>query len=498
MASPLLLRIQSLFEDKGFKDLKSQLGQLDQTVKSFKGSFAGLGKTALFGFGIVKAFDFLDATIGKALNAVTNFAQGIIPAAANAETVFARLRSQMKLLGLDSESNLKRVQKFADETSRAGVNSSEAIQSALSIALRRNNDLSQAMRQVKIAQDIASVSGRDLTSVTQLLTFAQAGNTRVLRGLINVREADLRTAIKQGTLLDLLEKKFKGGALGEVRTYNGMIKQLTNSLGDLQKNLGEIFLPEQSLRVKGFLTAVRLADDVIIGLKDTVKEAKFGILVDSLIKVAEKFGLIKEEAEKANTAIQKTFPFEEALEKEKILFSTPKDKRKEQEAEFRRVDRLVQRIKASGGDLRSLSDEDRGLVSKYGYSKEAVDQSIRQGVEGRKERFEDQNKPLSERSAITGAEARFLAIQKAKQQERQTPTKYFDDLLSKGASIKDNLQSLFSKSPVKIPVSFDVNVAQIIAKINEAISGGLVGVGASGIKYQVNRVQEQEANKSIG
>lgn len=263
MASSLLFRIKSIFDNTGFREAEG----------GFKSVLGVVGKLGLAAAKMAFSFRFLGAVLGvEVVKGLFNVGKGIltaVPAAARAESSFVRLRTQLELLGLGSASNIKQLTKFAQESSKALGFASSQTEEAVAIALRRTGDVNKAIKQVSVAQNIAAATGRDLITVTQLLNIAQAGNTRVIRQITNLRQADIEAAIKQGKLLDILADKFGGAAAKQAGTLAGKLEILRGNLGELKEEVGAFGLPFSKFIADLEILGSRIALDLLRGFKES-------------------------------------------------------------------------------------------------------------------------------------------------------------------------------------------------------------------------------------
>lgn len=247
MASSLLFRIKSTFDSAGFKEAQS----------GFTGVLGTLGKLTMGAASLAFGFKNLGSALGV-LTAVqllkfTKFLFTTNAAAVQAQSSIVRLRTQLDLLGQGGAQNLSRITKFAQQTATTTRFSAQEIEEAITVAIRRTGNLQQAIKQVTVAEDIAAATGRDLITVTNLLNFAQAGNTRLIRQITNLRQADIEAAIRQGNLIDILAQKFKGAASKEAGTLAVRLQILGNVTEQLREELGKIGLPFTT-----FITNIRI------------------------------------------------------------------------------------------------------------------------------------------------------------------------------------------------------------------------------------------------
>lgn len=263
MASSLLFRIKSIFDSTGFREAEG----------GFKSVLGVVGKLGIAAGKVAFSFRFLGAVLGiEVVKGLFNVGKGIltaVPAAARAESSFVRLRTQLELLGQGTSFNLKQLTKFAQESSKALGFSASQTEEAVAIALRRTGDVNKAIKQVSVAQNIAAATGRDLITVTQLLNVAQAGNTRIIRQITNLRQADIEAAVKQGKLLDILADKFGGSAAKQAGTLAGKLQILQGNLGELKEEFGAFGLPFAKFIADLKILGSRIALDLLRGFKES-------------------------------------------------------------------------------------------------------------------------------------------------------------------------------------------------------------------------------------
>lgn len=241
MASSLLFRIASVFDNSGFKDAASSFASTLGWVGKLT---AGMAKFALTGkvlgrvLGIVTAID-----IAKGIGSMVKYLWQAAPAAAAAEGTFNRLQMSLSAIGKGSKENIELVTEFAKQASLKSRYSAEEIQAAFTSAVRKTGNMRLALKEVSIAQNMAAATGMDLGTAVAYLNRAMTGQTRMLSQLTNLRQADIQLAVKQGTLLDLVGKKFAGGAAKDLETYSAKHALLNNILKANQEELGKITLP---------------------------------------------------------------------------------------------------------------------------------------------------------------------------------------------------------------------------------------------------------------
>lgn len=110
----------------------------------------------------------------------------------------------------------------------------DVLRPAFAQLVRATGDVDQATRLMQIALDVSAATGRDVNSVTIALSKAYQGNTTALS----------RLGIKAQDGVDvfaMLEEQFAGAA--ETAARNDPFQRLTIIFGELEEQIGQMFLP---------------------------------------------------------------------------------------------------------------------------------------------------------------------------------------------------------------------------------------------------------------
>ena len=470
MASSLLFKIASTFNNAGFKEAASSfastlgwVGKLSVGIAKFAVQGKVLGRI----FGVLAAIDIAKAGFG-----LVKFLLTAAPAAGRAEVSFTRLKTQLNLMGKGSRENIGLITKFADQTSRKSQFGADEVQAAVTMALRRTGDMRLALKQVSVAQDLASATGMDLASATTMLSRAQAGYTRGLTQITNLRQADIQQAVRQGTILDLVGKKFAGSSSAAAGTYAGKLAILANTSMQLREEFGKIGLPIAKL----------ITDIKILGLT-AVLEGTRGLdkLKGGLIGLPLAFMQAKKEADAFKKAMASgkefTVNVDKGLELANVRLGKARDERQQIARDLARIEDILAIAEGDGVD--ALSKEQIDLVQSYQWSTRELQALLSKRVSATKDAAKAQFDATRERelnqddrTGILG-KARNIAdfIKGAKQAKMSTSDIAAE--LAKGFGVSKSLASMVAEIGVGLQPAFtaiDKSLDSVKVKLAE-ISG---------------------------
>ena len=416
MAS-LLFNISSKFDSSGFKAAQS----------SFKRTIGGALKLA----GVLASVAFAGKTLGIAagifavvsLKKLTGSFFKTNQEAISAEISFVRLKTQLRLVGEESEKSAALITRGAEQTARTSRFSVLEVQRATTIALQSTRDLAKAQQTVNVARDVAAATGRDLVTTTRILNLAQKGNIRILLQLTDLRRADIKQAIRQGTLLDKLAEKFGGAAKDEAGTLASKLQTLANVQDELTKEIGKT-----GLGFNKFTTNVRILLNVVgLKLARALKEGRGQIEVFS-------FALAKQFAfqifdKSIDTTIGKVFDFNKALELNVLRLGKTSEERRQLSRNTARAEAILLQAQLSGIDTLTAEQLEFGNFFKF------FQEGIRDELRATTEAQEDANKAANKRTAELKSKQKGFGILGTLQDSK----KVFDDLVQGGLSVSDAL-----------------------------------------------------------
>jgi stage V sporulation protein SpoVS len=388
------LGIWSVFNPRGIKDAKEGLKSVFSTIN--QGVVGGAAASLVLSRLGKSLFTLENIKITGAIQGVKilgSYLIGLlknIPDAARAESSLGRLTNQLSLLGQASKTNIASIEEFGKKTAASTRFSAEEVNAAVTIALRKTGDVNKAIKQVAVSQDVAAATGRDLVSVTQLLNVAQSGHSRVLRQITNLSELQIATAIRQGTIMDVLAKKFGGSAAKEANTLAVKLAILGNVQEQYREETGKLGLavtkvwtdirigfataqlaivrnlPKLINPVEQFKNSMRLAKDATSDWKLTLSDTVNGLinLVNPLNAVVVGLRGIKKEATQAGSVFGMAFNFDKAMESEKAFRkfqAQTVDERRQIERDYIRMQDAIVVAEQQGSE--AISNEQKKLLN---------------------------------------------------------------------------------------------------------------------------------------
>jgi len=211
------LRIPIIVENKGKKAFKD----VDNSIKSLTGNFKKLAGAA---------------GIGLSTAAIINFGkQGVLAFAENEKSA-RRLAGVVKNLGLELETPT--IEATLDRISAKYGYQGEVLRESYQKLISATGSLEKSQELLNLSLDVAAGSGQELLTVNQDLANAFVGNTRGLRKYnLGLSQAQLKT-LKYEDAVALLAKTFKGAGQGELDTFSGQMRVLTEAADNAQEIIG--------------------------------------------------------------------------------------------------------------------------------------------------------------------------------------------------------------------------------------------------------------------
>lgn len=207
-----------------------------------------------------------------------------------AEQVAAKLDVAYRNLGAASGVTRARMDELASELQNTTTFSDEAVKSAEALLLTFTRVRGEAFEKtIKVAADLSTMMGMDLTSAVRMLGRAAQDPTRgfyMLQRAGVVLTAGQKAMIKEmtaagdaagayGKLLELVGKKVEGTATAMRNTLGGAITGLQNAIGDL---------------VEGDSGSFASAVDAINELTKSLSDPKFKAAGDAAIQLMVRLG----------------------------------------------------------------------------------------------------------------------------------------------------------------------------------------------------------------
>jgi hypothetical protein len=188
------------------------------------------------------------AVATKALRGLIRWMGDAVEKAAVQQAAEMEMRAALESTGREVEANAEHSKKYASEIQQATVYGDEQILSAQALMIQ----LTKLNREgvdiaTKGAIGLASVYKTDLQAATTLVGKALAGNYGALSRYGITVERTATAEEKRAQLLEQLLVMYQR-AEAETDTYQGAVKQLQNTYGDLKEEIGKAVTENESLR----------------------------------------------------------------------------------------------------------------------------------------------------------------------------------------------------------------------------------------------------------
>ena len=216
-----------------------------------------------------KATNTLEQQVGKlgkqmavvfSATALTSFAKSAVNAFMEAEKANQRLATVVKNLGLAFET--AGIQQNLDEISAKTGIAGELLVDAFQPLLTSTGSVTESMRILNLALDVAAGTGRSVAEVSQDLALAYTGVTRGLRKYnLGLSQAELQAKSFE-EIQALLAKQFSGSSAAFLETYAGKMAVLAESAGLASEIIGES-LVDALTALTGATSAKSLGDFLI-------------------------------------------------------------------------------------------------------------------------------------------------------------------------------------------------------------------------------------------
>ena len=211
----LLVQIAAEFVGKKqFKEATQAVGMLQKSVRNLAGA----------------------AGIGLSTAAIINFGKEGVKAFAENEKSARRLAGVVRNLGLELETPT--IEATLDRISAKYGYQGEVLRESYQKLISATGSLEKSQELLNLSLDVAAGSGQELLTVNQDLANAFVGNTRGLRKYnLGLSQAQLKT-LKYEDAVALLAKTFKGAGQGELDTFSGQMRVLTEAADNAQEIIG--------------------------------------------------------------------------------------------------------------------------------------------------------------------------------------------------------------------------------------------------------------------
>ncbi len=232
------------------------------------------------------AFVGLGAAIGVAMGA-----KKFIEAAAQQDSAVQKLNASLRNMGQFSEETSQSLQSFASDLQGRSIIGDEVILDQLAFAQAMGASVDQSKDILSAATDMSSALGIDLNSAVRNISKTLGGYAGELGEVIPELKGLTKEQLQNGEGVALLASKYKGFAQSEVKTFNGAMTQLQNTLGDAAEKLGESVV-KSPVVIKALNLISKTISDVFgkFPVEDLIKDIN-GFII-SLANTADSLGFL--------------------------------------------------------------------------------------------------------------------------------------------------------------------------------------------------------------
>lgn len=213
---------------------------LSRAIKEFKSLNSTLDRARFLTRKLVLpatvALSAATAVLGKVLfDAAT--------AAAQDEASQAKLQKQLQNTTGATSFAVDMAEAYIAKLQRATGVADDELRPSLAQLATATGDVGRAQKLLSLALDVSAGSSKSLDAVTSTLTGVLSGNFKGLKELGIAYEATGNKQLDVRNALKLLSDAFGGQAATSASTYEGKLKILKTSLGELQESIGVYVLP---------------------------------------------------------------------------------------------------------------------------------------------------------------------------------------------------------------------------------------------------------------
>lgn len=272
MATNAKLQIAIEASNNATGQLKSLENDLRGVSTATDSSGMGFGKLV----GAIGLGNLAANAASSAFNALGDFLKGTVTAAEEAEATQAQLSAVLKSTGQAAGVTAQMANDLAGQMSNLTTFSKDQVLAGENLMLTFTKVSKQVFPDaIQAALDVSTAMGSDLhSSIIQLgkaLNNPAEGLTALTRigvSFTDQQKEQIQTLEKAGKTMDAqklilseLSKEFGGSAAAAANTYQGKIKQLDNSLHEIQENIGKTVLPAMDLFINDAVAAAKSAQN---------------------------------------------------------------------------------------------------------------------------------------------------------------------------------------------------------------------------------------------
>ena len=181
--------------------------------------------------------------VGVAMTAAGAAITGVmalsIKAAADEQKGIEQLRMSMRNMGLSYDDVQGSLEAWINTQQQKTSISDSDQRESLSKLILMTGDMAKAQDLLTVAMDMSRGTGKELSSVTDTLGYAIAGNW----GMVNRMLPAIASLETEEEKWAFLREKFAGQAESYGATVSGQMELMKNNMGDVMEMIGSTFLP---------------------------------------------------------------------------------------------------------------------------------------------------------------------------------------------------------------------------------------------------------------
>ena len=192
---------------------------------------------------IEKAFGQLKAVAVAAVGVIAsreliNFFVDATRAAINQENAINRLNIALASTGEYTDEASQSFQDLATELQRTTKYEDDAVLGAIALAKNFGITNEETEALTKAAVDLASATGTDLNTAVEQLGKTYSGTAGSLGKMVPELKTLTKEQLLNGEAIEVIARRYKGFAEGEVQTFGGALQKLENIIGDVKEEFG--------------------------------------------------------------------------------------------------------------------------------------------------------------------------------------------------------------------------------------------------------------------
>jgi len=258
-----------------------------KTIRGLSASLTGLGKVAgKVGSGVKSGLKIAAVGVASILTAAAGAAVLFTKSAIADEKSQGKLVAVLKARKLATEANLKATEDLITKGNALAF-SGEEVRAGIATATQFTKKFSDAQKILATAQDLARAKGISLEEATAVVGKAYQGNTKGLKAY----GIEVKKGVKGLAVLTSVNKKFGGSASAYLKTTEGGLALMTETLSGVADEIGYALIPIVNELLTVFAKeGVPIIKGVAAGISDFVTKNKELIksIIGTVVGVAQK------------------------------------------------------------------------------------------------------------------------------------------------------------------------------------------------------------------